>query len=196
MRNRKREFDGRVYVIVTRRLAHQRASFGCASKICSTGRFIERHLGANDMAGRSGHERPEGCRPGVHQQSAVAPGWPRLTSSWAASCGRATLELAGPTRAASGGTTPRRATRSTTRSTSERGFQARNTIRAASEDCGIHGRNPRPAQGGRPLQRGIDYDIYDIFNYASATISSRRRGTRSPVRRAATSASTPSIRAA
>ena len=70
VRNNMQGADGRIYVIVLDDL-HTAALRSQRTKLAAR-QFIERYVGANDLAAVVAHQRPRRRRPGVHHQPGAA----------------------------------------------------------------------------------------------------------------------------
>ena len=163
VRSNRKEFDGRVFVIV---LDDLNTSFSRSGRVKLAARqFIERYLGANDVAAIVQTGGAKSTRPGVHRQPR-APAPQPSTTSWARRNVRRTLERIDEYNRTQGtGITGR------PRDPNEaiRVHKARNTLtvlkNVADYMAGIRGRRKAVVF----FSEGIDYDIYDPISNRYAT---------------------------
>ena len=132
---------------------HTRLSRTHAVKRRPPRQFIERYIGANDMVAVVNTGRHGKAHAGVHQQPRAAAAR-RSTTSWAKRCGRRPRQRStGLPRSQPRQPRQHRRPDRRPRNDMERGNNARNSMRTLQEPRRLHGRDPRPPQGRRLLQR-------------------------------------------
>ena len=173
VRSNARPFEGRIYVLLLDN--YHTAALRSALVKRAAHEFIDKYLGANDVAAVIHTSGATDAVAGVHQRSAAAARR-RSTASSARSCARARSSGSTSTTATRccsrrGRATARPAatSRSSTRSTAERGFYARptlGTLRSLADFMGsIRGRRKAILM----FSEGIDYPILDVFDSRDAS---------------------------